>query len=136
MAPRPAHSFVQSGLPLIVLTVGGWLGLSYFMKARYDGQVRRRRLTLCAACNLCAPPLLSLCSVCRCPGCHSHPTHCGLERWSAAQEAQAQAVDLHAPVERQRAKRFDLEGELARLRGSTSEAEYSNKPIPRPREME
>jgi hypothetical protein len=39
--PAPHNSFVKAGLPLVTLTVCGWLGLSYFIKGRIDVQVTK-----------------------------------------------------------------------------------------------
>jgi hypothetical protein len=52
------------------------------------------------------------------------------------QDAQRRVPDLHAPVQRQRAQKFDIQEELRRLRGPTVEAVYTNKPIARPKELE
>lgn len=45
-------------------------------------------------------------------------------------------VDLHAPVAKQRAKRFDLNTELERLRAGVDIDSYEIKPVPRPPEEE
>lgn len=47
------------------------------------------------------------------------------------QDAKKEELDLRAPVHKQRAKRFDMEEELARLRNSTVDKDYENKPVPR-----
>jgi len=48
------------------------------------------------------------------------------------QDAQKKELDLRAPVEKQRAKKFNIDEELQRLKSATVDREYRNKPIPRP----
>ncbi|KAI8101647.1 hypothetical protein M9434_006714 [Picochlorum sp. BPE23] len=76
--------FLNQGLPLVLLTVGGWFALSQFVKNRID-----------------------------------------------AQEAQRTHVDDRAPVQKQRAKKFNLQEEAERIRKHHIENEYKNKPISR-----
>ena len=37
--PSKASNLIKHGAPLLLLTIGGWLGLSYFVKGRLDVQV-------------------------------------------------------------------------------------------------
>lgn len=39
MAPGQAHPFFRAGLPLLGLTIGGFLGLRFFLQGRLDVQV-------------------------------------------------------------------------------------------------
>ncbi|KAL4434089.1 hypothetical protein ABPG75_000530 [Micractinium tetrahymenae] len=88
MAPRQAHPFLRAGVPLLGLTVGGFLGLRFFLQGRLD-----------------------------------------------VQDAQRKELDLRAPVNKQRAKKFNLEEELARLRGEVDIDNYENVPVPRPKQL-
>jgi hypothetical protein len=57
---------------------------------------------------------------------------CGLKVYSwNPQEAQRTYVDEHAPVEKQRAKRFNLKDELERIKEHHLQHEYENKPVAR-----
>lgn len=49
------------------------------------------------------------------------------------QEAQREYVDDHSTVQKQRAKKFNLEEELERLKRGGS-LDYENKPLPRPKQ--
>jgi len=51
------------------------------------------------------------------------------------QEAQRAYVDQYSPVQKQKAKSFDLEEELERLEASKNQNgnDYENKPLPRTR---
>ena len=49
----------------------------------------------------------------------------------APQEAHRTCVDDHAPVEKQRAKRFNLKDELERIKEHHLQQEYENKPVAR-----
>lgn len=51
------------------------------------------------------------------------------------QDAQRKELDLRAPVTKQRAKKFNLEEELARLKGEVDLEHYKNVPVPRPKEL-
>ena len=64
------------------------------------------------------------------PPTHTPPPACPL------QDAKRKELDLRAPVEKQRAKRFNIDEELARLKAATVDAAYENKPIPRTKEWE
>ncbi|EFN57229.1 hypothetical protein CHLNCDRAFT_143713 [Chlorella variabilis] len=90
MAPprQGVHPFLRAGVPLLGLTIGGFLGLKFFVQGRLD-----------------------------------------------VQDAQARELDLRAPVSKQRAKRFNLEEELARLKGEVDLEHYENKPVPRPKQL-
>ncbi|KAL4446798.1 hypothetical protein ABPG77_008042 [Micractinium sp. CCAP 211/92] len=88
MAPRQAHPFFRAGVPLLGLTIGGFLGLRFFLQGRLD-----------------------------------------------VQDAQRKELDLRAPVNKQRAKKFDLQEELARLKGEVDIDNYENVPVPRPKEL-
>ena len=50
------------------------------------------------------------------------------------QEAQRTYSDQYSPVQKQKAKRFDLKEELERLEASNRQDgnDYENKPLPRP----
>lgn len=53
----------------------------------------------------------------------------------ASKDAQQKELDLRAPVAKQRAKKFSLEGELARLKEAGGDGrEYENVPVPRPKD--
>jgi hypothetical protein len=39
--PRPPHPFLRAGVPLLGLSVGGFMFLQYFLQGRIDVQVRR-----------------------------------------------------------------------------------------------
>ncbi|KAI3434803.1 hypothetical protein D9Q98_002860 [Chlorella vulgaris] len=52
------------------------------------------------------------------------------------QDAQKTELDLRAPVAKQRAKKFNLQDELARLKGEVDLSTYENIPVPRPKEPE
>lgn len=86
--PRQGYPFLRAGLPLLTLTVGGFLALRLFVQGRLD-----------------------------------------------VQDAQKKELDLRAPVSKQRAKRFNLEEELARLKGEVDLDNYENKPVPRPAQL-
>lgn len=47
------------------------------------------------------------------------------------QDAKRRELDLRAPIEKQRAKKFNIDEELDRLK-KESKLDYKNKPIPRP----
>ena len=49
------------------------------------------------------------------------------------QDAQRKELDLRAPVQKQRAKKFNLEEELEKLKAAQQQ-EYTNKSIERPKE--
>eukprot|EP00890_Picochlorum_soloecismus_P001282 jgi/Picsp_1/2154/NSC_05619-R1_hypothetical protein CHLNCDRAFT_143713 [Chlorella variabilis] len=53
----------------------------------------------------------------------------------ASREAQNTYADQHSPVQKQKAKSFDLKEELERLEASNKQIrnDYENKPLPRPR---
>lgn len=40
MAPKQSDAlkFIQGGFPFVILTVGGWLGISYTLQKRIDAQ--------------------------------------------------------------------------------------------------
>lgn len=40
----PPKAALRAGLPLVALTLGGWLGLSFFIKGRLDVEDARRRV--------------------------------------------------------------------------------------------
>lgn len=86
--PRPPHPFLRAGVPLLGLSVGGFMFLQYFLQGRID-----------------------------------------------VQDAQRKELDLRAPVTKQRAKKFNLEEELARLKGEVDLSDYENKPVPRPKQL-
>jgi hypothetical protein len=52
---------------------------------------------------------------------------------SILQEAQRTYVDQYSPVQKQKAKRFDLKEELERLEANDRQNgnDYENKPLPR-----
>lgn len=50
------------------------------------------------------------------------------------QDAKVQVVDERAPVAKQRAKKFDLQEELQRLKEHADLNSYENKPVPRPKD--
>lgn len=52
------------------------------------------------------------------------------------QEAQMKTVTDHAPAAKQRAKKFDINEELERLKAAQQTAAdgYENKPVPRPQD--
>lgn len=79
-----SSTFLQKGLPMILVTVGGWLSLSHFVQSRID-----------------------------------------------IQEAQQTYVDERSPVEKQRAKKFNLEEEVERIRNQHLEHDYDNKSVSR-----
>jgi hypothetical protein len=74
--------FIQKGLPMVLVTVGGWLSLSHFVQSRID-----------------------------------------------IQEARQLYVDDHSPVEKQRAKRFNLDEEVERIKKQHLEHDYDNKSV-------
>lgn len=39
--PGGRHPFLRAGVPLLGLTIGGFLGLRFFLQGRLDVQVRR-----------------------------------------------------------------------------------------------
>lgn len=41
-SPGQPHPFLRAGVPLLGLTIGGFLGLRFFLQGRFDVQVRRR----------------------------------------------------------------------------------------------
>ncbi|PSC73105.1 cytochrome c oxidase assembly mitochondrial [Micractinium conductrix] len=51
------------------------------------------------------------------------------------QDAQRKELDLRAPVSKQRAKKFNLEEELARLKGEVDINNYENVPVPKPKQL-
>jgi hypothetical protein len=53
---------------------------------------------------------------------------------TCAQDAKQEELDLRAPVEKQRARKFDMDQELQRLREVVVEKDYENKPVPRPKD--
>eukprot|EP00887_Chlorella_sp_A99_P003560 scaffold7.g3560.t1 len=89
MAARKASTspFLRAGVPILVLTVGGFLWLKTFVKGRHD-----------------------------------------------VMDAQQKELDLRAPVEKQRAKKFSLDEELKRLKEHMDLNAYENKPVPRPKD--
>lgn len=50
---------------------------------------------------------------------------------SVVQEAQKEVLDEHAPAAKQRAKKFDLQSELKKLRSTVDIDHYELKPVPR-----
>jgi hypothetical protein len=50
------------------------------------------------------------------------------------QDARTRVPDMSAPVEKQRAKKFSLDGELQKVEGQLREEGYTNKPIERPKD--
>ena len=49
------------------------------------------------------------------------------------QDAQREELDLRAPVQKQRAKKFNIDEELAKLKAAQHK-DFVNKPIQRPKE--
>jgi hypothetical protein len=110
-APRQVQGlqFLRVGLPLITLTVGGWLALSAFVGGRLDVEVRPRHCVTQVSVS----------------GPRSHLQ----QSRSCIQDARRTVPDERAPAHKQRAKLFNVQEELARLR---PEENFVNKPIPRP----
>ena len=87
-------TFIQRGLPLVLTTVVGWIGLSQFVKAKLDVQDGQR----------------------------------------VYHEDEGDRSGISAlPVEKQRAKAYDLEAELERIRAHHLDRreELVNKEVPR-----
>jgi hypothetical protein len=84
-----SSTFIQRGLPFILVVTGGWFGLSQMVSHRLDIQDSQR------------------------------------------------TYDERAPVEKQRAKAFDLNTELERIKTHHLDRreEYVNKAIERPKEQ-
>ena len=104
MAPQRGRA-LAAGLPLIVLTVGGWLGLSVFLKDRFAVQVgpELKGMGLRETLHSLPAPQRRLPAL---TAAAAPPSR------ECVQDAHSKGVDLHAPVERQRAKRFSVEEEL------------------------
>jgi hypothetical protein len=120
MKPKPASKLVRHGLPLISLTILGWFGLAYAVKGRIDVQVRT---TACRNASICEDRRNPI-------------TKTYVERFpiiTVLQDAKRQELDLRAPIEKQRAKKFNIDEELDRLM-KESKLDYENKPVPRPRD--
>lgn len=88
MAARRPNPFLRAGVPMLGLTIGGFLGLRFFLQGRLD-----------------------------------------------VQDAQRKELDLRAPVSKQRAKKFNLEEELKRLKGEVDLENYENIPVPKPKQL-
>lgn len=128
MAPLQANPFFRAGLPMIVLMGGGFLGLRFFLQGRLDVQVRGekggfRKGVALAGASRDRPEEAQLIACFSSPfrplASSARPSSLSPCLAPAAQDAQKKELDLRAPVSKQRAKRFNLEEELAvrRARG-------------------
>ena len=56
MAARRPNPFLRAGLPMLGLTIGGFLGLRFFLQGRLDVQVGRGGASVCEiwACSALA----------------------------------------------------------------------------------
>lgn len=92
---RKANPFLKSGLPFLGLMLGGFAGLTIFLQGKFDVQVR---LTV-SNYRRCHTKLLAF--------------QCDRSRaCNGLQDANKKEVDLRAPVQKQRAKKFDINEEL------------------------
>lgn len=121
MSARRPNPFLRAGLPMLGLTIGGFLGLRFFLQARLDVQVGSEctRGMLRGALALgWWQHLHSFCTPPPAPRCHPPAAQPPASARPCLQDAQRKELDLRAPVTKQRAKKFNLEEEL-RVGGSS-----------------
>ena len=99
---RAYSTFIQRGLPLVLTTVVGWLGLSQFVAAKLDVQDSQR-------------------------------VYVDTEDTDRVRDVRDVRDVTDLPVEKQRAKAFDLEAELERIRAKhlSRREDLVNKDVPR-----
>jgi hypothetical protein len=49
---KQSNKLLTHGLPLVTLTLGGWLGIAYFMQGRIDVEVRDSEVWSLGTCVL------------------------------------------------------------------------------------
>ena len=117
---RTYSTFIQRGLPLVLTTVVGWLGLSQFVAAKLDVQDSQRVYVDTEDTD----------------GVRDDRDDRGVrddrdDRDVRGVRSVRDVTDL--PVEKQRAKAFDLEAELERIRAKhlSRREDLVNKDVPR-----
>ena len=130
MSKQP-NKLLTHGVPLVTLTLGGWLGIAYLMQGRIDVEVCHGEQNYLES----APVYLHLETIdlklYSVISTASSPSFVFL--LLLLQDAKRKEVDLRAPVHKQRAKRFNLDEELTKLK-EAQQQNYTNKKIERPKE--